>query len=158
VENDFPKLQISNTPSQRGRRSPYLDFFCHREVVFMSHVDVSSPHMHSIQKYACDKHFESIHSLTGEGIHLGHINAGIAPCKTNLGLGINCNPIFGFRLVVTFLIPKLPNYAGTRRVWLTQTTKAKLMSTSALDLTINIFFNTDCISTIGNTRAPKGYP
>jgi hypothetical protein len=50
----------------------------------MSHVDVSSPHMHSIPEYACDNHFESIHSLTGEGIHLGHINIGIAPCK-NLG-------------------------------------------------------------------------
>jgi hypothetical protein len=34
--------------------SPYLDFFCHRKVVFMSHVDVSSPHMHFVPKYACD--------------------------------------------------------------------------------------------------------
>ena len=67
-------------------------------------------------------------------------------------LGINCNPVL--RFVMTLFIPKLPNEAGTRRMWFSQTIEAKLVSTNALDLTVNISFNKDGISIAGNTWAP----
>ena len=66
-------------------------------------------------------------------------------------LGINCNPVL--RFVMTLLIPKLPNEAETTRMWFSQTIEAKLVSTNALDLTVNMisFKYSDGISTAGNT-------
>ena len=51
-------------------------------------------------------------------------------------LGINCNRVL--RFVLTFLIPKLQNQAGTRRMWFSQTIEEKLVSKNAMYLTVNI--------------------